>query len=100
MEADGFSLDQKRTSVEANDIPDVVARWKNLTEEANRTRYEKSFLVDKQDIVDNDYVFSFNKYQLRKIEKKTYTPTSELLKSIDDLEKEFKKIMEEITNLK
>lgn len=99
MEADGFSLDQKRTSVEANDIPDVVARWKNLTEEANRTRYEKSFLVDKQDIVDNDYVFSFNKYQLRKIEKKTYTPTSELLKSIDDLEKEFKKIMEELNNL-
>lgn len=99
MEADGFSLDQKRTSVEANDIPDVVARWKNLAEEANRTRYEKSFLVDKQDIVDNDYVFSFNKYQLRKIEKKTYTPTSELLKSIDDLEKEFKKIMEELNNL-
>lgn len=99
MEADGFSLDQKRTSVEANDIPDVVARWKNLTKEANRTRYEKSFLVDKQDIVDNDYVFSFNKYQLRKIEKKTYTPTTDLLKSIDDLEKEFKKIMEEINNL-
>ena len=96
MEADGFSLDQKRTSVEANDIPDVVARWKNLAEETHRTRYEKSFLVDKQDIVDNDYVFSFNKYQLRKIEKKTYTPTTDLLKSIDDLEKEFKKIMEEI----
>jgi hypothetical protein len=34
------------------------------------------------------------------VEKKTYRPTSELLKSIDDLEKEFKKIIEEITNLK
>lgn len=99
MEADGLSLDQKRTPVDANDIPDVVARWKNLAEEANRTRYEKSFFVDKQDIVDNDYVFSFNKYQLRKIEKKTYTPTSELLKSIDELEREFKLIMEEINAL-
>jgi len=49
--------------------------------------------------VDNDYVFSFNKYQLRKIEKKTYTPTSELLKSIDELEREFKLIMEEINSL-
>lgn len=99
MEADGYSLDKKRTPVDANDIPDVVARWKNLAEEVNRTRYEKSFFVDKQDIVDNDYVFSFNKYQLRKIEKKTYTPTSELLKSINELEREFKLIMEEINVL-
>lgn len=96
MEADGLSLDQKRLPVEENDIPDVVARWNNLEEEANRSRYEKSFFVEKKDFVDNDYIFSFNKYQLRKIEEKTYTPTNELLKSINDLEIEFKQIMAEI----
>ena len=96
MEADGLSLDQKRLPIEENDIPDVVARWNNLEEEANRSRYEKSFFVDKQDFVDNDYIFSFNKYQLRKIEEKIYTPTNELLKSINDLEIEFKQIMDEI----
>lgn len=99
MEADGLSLDQKRLPVDENDIPDVVARWNNLEEEAKRSRYEKSFFVEKKDFVDNDYIFSFNKYQLRKIEEKTFTPTDKILKSISDLEIEFKQIMDEISNL-
>lgn len=96
MEADGFSLDQKREPVAENDIPDIIARWNNLEGEAQRTKYDKSFLVDKQEIVDNDYVFSFNKYQKKKVEKKNYRPTAEIMQSIKDLEIEFKKVMDEL----
>lgn len=99
MEADGLSLDQKRMPVEENDIPDIITRWKNLGEEEKRTRYEKSFFVEKKDFVENGYVFSFNKYQLRKVEEKEFTSSDKILKSISDLEKEFKQIMDEISNL-
>ena len=30
LQADGFSLDDKRTPAAANDLPDVLARWKSL----------------------------------------------------------------------
>jgi type I restriction enzyme M protein len=96
MEADGFSLDQKREPVAENDIPDIIARWNNLEGEAKRSKYDKSFLVEKQEIVENDYVFSFNKYQKKKVEKKTYRPTSEILDSIKELEKKFTEIVNEI----
>ena len=98
MENDGYSLDQKRDPIEANDIPDIIQRWNNLAQEADRTKYEKSFLVEKQEIVDNDYVFSFNKYQKKQVEKKNYRATKDILASINDLEVQFKKIMEELTN--
>lgn len=96
MEADGYSLDQKRDKVDADDIPDIIARWNNLEKENERTPYDKSFFIRKQDIVDNGYVFSFNKYHKKEIVKKEYRPTSEIIKSIQDLELEFKAVMDEI----
>ena len=63
MKADGFTLDQKRTECTENDIPDVIARFKNLDAEAERTRKEQSFLVPVEEIRDNDYDLSINKYK-------------------------------------
>ncbi|MDQ1249083.1 MAG: type restriction enzyme protein [Actinomycetota bacterium] len=50
VQADGFSLDDKRNPVEANDLPDALARWRDLAGEAERARTEQSFLVPKADI--------------------------------------------------
>ena len=46
-----------------NDIPDIIARWRNLPEEENRTRKGKSFFVPVEEIRENDYVLSMNKYR-------------------------------------
>lgn len=47
--ADGFSLDDKRTPVEANDLPDVLARWGERTgSEFERSRTEQSFCVKRR----------------------------------------------------
>ena len=97
MEADGFSLDDKRNEVKSNDIPDIIERFQNLDKEESRTPYEKSFFITKQDIVDNNYVLSLNKYQKKEIVKKEYRPTAEILKSINDLEIQFNELMSEIS---
>lgn len=97
MEADGFSLDDKRNEVKSNDIPDIIERFQNLDKEESRTPYEKSFFITKQDIVDNNYVLSLNKYQKKEIVKKEYRPTAEILKSINDLEVQFNELMSEIS---
>ncbi len=96
MEADGYSLDKKRDKIDADNIPDIVSRWNNLDGEQERTPYDKSFFITKQDIVDNGYVFSFNKYHKKEIVKKEYRPTVDIIKSIQDLEEQFKAVMEEI----
>lgn len=62
MRADGLSLDPHRVPVEENDIPDIVARFNNLKGEQNRERTEQSFFVDKQEIVEKNYTFSFGRY--------------------------------------
>ena len=63
MKADGFSLDDKRNEVSENDIPDVIARFKNLEAEEKRTRKDQSFIVTVDEIKANDYDLSFKKYK-------------------------------------
>ncbi len=86
MEGDGFTLDDKRNPDEKHDdIPDILSRWRDLDTEAGRERTEKSFLVSKAEIVENDYDFSFNKYTKTEYEHIEYPPTSEILAELDDL---------------
>ena len=86
MQADGLSLDDKRTPIAENDIPDIVARFKNLAAEEERERTEKSFLVPKSEIVANDYDLSVNKYKKAEYKPVEYAPTSEILTELNELE--------------
>ena len=63
VRADGFSLDDKRNPVEANDLPDVLARWQDRDGERDRARTDQSFLVPKADIVAQAYDLSLEPLQ-------------------------------------
>ncbi|WP_337741864.1 class I SAM-dependent DNA methyltransferase [Holdemanella biformis] len=99
MKADGYSLDDKRSPIKENDIPDIIERFNHLDKEANRKRTEQSFLVDKKEIVNNNYDLSINKYKEIVYEKVEYPPTSEILADIEELNKEIDKNLEELKAL-
>ena len=99
MKADGYSLDDKRSPINENDIPDIIERFNHLDKEVERKRTEQSFLVDKKEIVDNDYDLSINKYKEIVYEKVEYPPTSEILADIEELNKEIDKNLEELKAL-
>lgn len=99
MTADGFSLDDKRTQVKENDIPDIIARFKHLENEKDRKRTEKSFLVSKQEIVDKEYDLSINKYKETEYVAVEYPPTSEIMKNLRDLETQINQEMDELEKL-
>ena len=99
MKADGFSLDDKRTPIAENDIPDIVARFKNLQAEETRARTEQSFFVDKAEMVANDYDLSINKYKKTEYQKVEYPPTSEILAEIKSLETEISQGIEELEKI-
>lgn len=85
MQADGFSLDDKRDPIDANDISDIIERFHHLDAEMGRARTDKSFMVPVQEIIDNDYDLSINKYKEIVYEKIEYPPTSEILADLKDL---------------
>lgn len=99
MKADGFSLDDKRQAVEANDIPDIVSRYENLPAEENRQRTEQSFMVPVEEIRDNGYDLSINKYKEIVYEKVEYEPTSVILGKINALETEIQQELAELQKM-
>ena len=86
MQADGYSLDDKRTAIEADDIPDIIARFKKLDKETERKRTEKSFLVPKQEIVGNEYDLSINKYKKVEYIPEVYPTPEEIFANLNELE--------------
>ena len=99
MQADGFSLDDKRTEIKENDIPDIIERYYHMEAETDRKRTEKSFLVPKQEIVDNGYDLSINKYKKTEYKPVEYPPTSEIMGKLDELEEKIQAEMKTLKNL-
>ena len=99
MEADGFSLDDKRTPVAENDIPDIIERFKHREQETERKRTEKSFMVTKQEIVDNAYDLSINKYKEIEYVPVEYPPTKDIMAEIRDLEKQINQELNELEKM-
>ena len=99
MTADGFSLDDKRSPISENDIPDIIERFRNLDKETDRKRTDKSFMVPKQDIVDNAYDLSINKYKEIEYVAVEYPPTLEIMANIREIEMKIGKEMDELEHL-
>lgn len=99
MQTDGFSLDDKRSPIADNDIPDIIARFHNLEAEKGRERTKKSFFVPKDEIVGNDYDLSINKYKKTVYEAVEYPSTTELMTDLYELQMKISEGMDELNSL-
>lgn len=87
--ADGFSLDDKRNPVDANDLPDALSRWVvRESSELERARTEQSFCVPKDDIVAQGYDLSLNRYKEIVHDEVEHRPPLEIIAEIEKLEGE------------
>jgi type I restriction enzyme M protein len=85
--ADGFSLDDKRNPVEADDLADVRERWaRRTTSERERARTERSFVVPKAEIAEQSYDLSINRYKELVHDEAEHRSTAEILADIEKLE--------------
>jgi type I restriction enzyme M protein len=102
VQADGFSLDDKRQPVEANDLPDVLEQWCKYADEGNEQfndRKAKAFVVAAEEIAGNKYDLSINRYKEVVYEEEEYDPPKEILARMKELEKEIMKDMEELEGM-
>ena len=86
MQADGYTLDDKRNVTEINDIPDIIKNYA-LKDKADYKESKKHFFIDAQQIKENDYDLSINRYKTIEYEEIEYASTSEILDEIENLSK-------------
>ncbi|OFK62023.1 DNA methyltransferase [Globicatella sp. HMSC072A10] len=99
MEADGLSLDDKREKVKDNDIEDIIERFHKLENEKERQRTEKSFLVPVEEIRENGYDLSINRYKEIVYEEVEYEEPEVIIEKIRGLEEDILLGLDEIAKL-
>jgi type I restriction enzyme M protein len=99
VQADGRSLDDKRTEIEENDLPDMLARWKNRDPKQDTDKTKKHFFVNAGDIRENKYALSINRYKETVHPEEHYDPPKEILDRMIGLENEIMADMEELRGI-
>ena len=99
MQNDGFTLNDNRTPIEENDIPDIIASYKNRHNEDNTDRKAKHFFVEADEIRQNGYDLSINKYKEVEYEEVQYEAPSKILADIKALESEVQTSLEELEGM-
>lgn len=105
LENDGYSLDDKRTAIDKDDLPDLVKQWRewediiknNLDNSCFTDRKAKAFFIPKNEIIDNSYDLSINRYKEIVYEEVEYKDPKEIIAQIESIEKE---IISDIAQLK
>ena len=99
MEADGFSLDDKRNPIEKNDIPDLLKRWSDRHPEKDTDRTAKAFFVPKSDIEANNYDLSINRYKEIEYEEVQYDPPKVILQQLRSLQTEIQQDLDALEEM-
>jgi type I restriction enzyme M protein len=99
MQADGYSLDDKREKVAENDIPDVIKMWRARDPQKDTDRTAKAFFVPVVEIREYKYDLAINRYKQVAYEEVKYEPPSKVLMRFRDLEREIARDLDEIETL-
>ena len=100
MQADGYSLDDKREKIENNDIPDIIAKYQTWQRDKKvedfADKKQQAFLVDKSEIAANKYDLSINRYKEIEYEEVEYDPPLVILDKLEALETEIQMDLREL----
>lgn len=105
--ADGYSLDDKRTPIKANDIPTAISAWQRyseLWEECDDTaiqaefgdKTKQAFIVPASDIINNKYDLSINSYKKIVHQAVKYENPKLILSKLKALENDILKDLNEL----
>lgn len=95
--ADGFSLDDRRSPISDNDLPDLLERWDHRNDtERDHTRTDQSFCVPAAEIAEQDYDLSLNRYKEIVYDEVEHRAPSEIIADIEALDTEIAQGMAEL----
>jgi type I restriction enzyme M protein len=86
VQNDGYSLDDKRTPIKSNDLPDLQERWAKRNPKKDTNRTAKAFFVPKDEIVKSKYDFSISRYKKEVYEEQEYEEPEVIIEKMEKLE--------------
>lgn len=82
---DGYSLDDKRTEIDLDDLPGCLAAWRNRNTRKSADRREQGFFVPASEIKNKNYDLSMNVYWDRPAPTKSYPLPDVILEQMKKL---------------
>ncbi len=99
VQADGFSLDDKRDQVESNDLPHALKCWQDRDMRKDTDRTQKYFFISADEIRENKYDLSINRYKETIYKEEQYDPPQVILDQMMGLEEGIMLDMEELRGM-
>lgn len=100
MEADGFTLDDKRSKTDKNDIPDILEKWKNKDSHPELVSASKKFIsVDVKEIRENKYDLSISRYKPIEYEEAVYEKPDVIMEKVLKYEAEIESEIKQIKKM-
>lgn len=99
MQADGYTLDDKRNKIAASDLPDIVQRYKARDAKKDSDRKQKYFIVPKKEIVENNYDLNLSTYKEEVYEEVSYEKPKVIFGRLETIEENIQSGLEELKQL-
>lgn len=99
VQADGYSLDDKREKVDDDDLPDLLTRYRERNPKADTDMTGKSFFVCADKIRSGKYDLSLNRYKKTVYKEPEYDPPKEYLDRMIAIEREIMQDTEELCGI-
>lgn len=99
MQADGYTLDDKRNKIAESDLPDIVQRYKTRDAKKDTDRKLKYFMVPKEEIVENNYDLNLSTYKEEVYEEVVYEKPNVIFGKLESIEANIQKGMTELKEL-
>ena len=99
VSADGFSLDDKRESIDENDLPDCLIRWKAREPTKDNDRTDRAFFVSVEEIREAYYDLSLSRYNKVIYKEEVYDAPQIILDRMIDCNEEIGSDLNELKKL-
>jgi len=99
MQADGYTLDDKRNKIADSDLPDIVQRYKARDAKKDTDRKQKYFMVPKKEIVENSYDLNLSTYKEEVYEEVSYEKPNVIFGKLETIEADIQKGLAELKEI-
>jgi type I restriction enzyme M protein len=99
MQADGYTLDDKRNKIAVSNLPDIVQRYKARDAKKDGDRRQQYFMVLKKEIAENNYDLNLSTYKEEVYEEVVYEKPEVIFEKLEGIETEIAKGLKELKAL-
>lgn len=99
MQADGYTLDDKRNKIDTSDLADIVTQFKDRNNGGGNDRHAKYFFVPRIEIEATGYDLSINKYKEEVYDEAVYEEPAIIIEKLENIESYIQSELKELKEL-